>query len=70
VGRASPSAVHANRGDTIVAGGFLRLLKELAPDEERRYAAGEKEVKGEIAKTTRGRQGRLAGPNGMHAAGG
>jgi hypothetical protein len=53
-----------------VAGGFLRLLKELAPDEERRYAAGEKEVKGEIAKTTRGRQGRLAGPNGMHAAGG
>jgi hypothetical protein len=36
-----------------MAGEFLRLLKEWAPDEERLYAAGETE-EGEIAKTKRG----------------
>lgn len=53
-----------------MAGGFLRLLKEFAPDDERRYAAGEKHVEEEIVKTKRGTEGRLAGPNGMHAVGG
>jgi len=39
--------------ERIHAGEFLRLLKELAPDEERLYAEGEKEVEEEIAKKTR-----------------
>jgi len=50
---AYPSAGHENRGDTIEAGEFLRLLKMRAPDEERLYAHGEKEVEEEIAKKTR-----------------
>jgi len=36
--------------EKIHAGEFLRLLKELAPDEERFYAAGAEEVKEEIEK--------------------
>jgi len=40
--------------ERIHAGEFLRLLKELAPDEERLYAEGQKEVEEEIAnKKTR-----------------
>ena len=37
-----------------MAGEFPRLLREFAPDEERLYAAGEKEVEEEIVKTKRG----------------
>ncbi len=36
--------------ERVHAGEFLRLLKELAPDEEAFYAAGAKEVEEEIAK--------------------
>ena len=36
--------------ERIHAGEFLRLLKELAPDEEALYAEREKEVEEEIAK--------------------
>jgi len=39
--------------ERIHAGEFLRLLKELAPDEEALYAEGEKEVEEEIAKKSR-----------------
>ena len=35
---------------THLAGEFLRLLRELAPDEEKFYAEGAKEVEGEIGK--------------------
>ena len=38
--------------ERIHAGECLRLLKELAPDEERLYTEGEKEVEEEIAKKT------------------
>jgi hypothetical protein len=38
-----------------MAGEFLRLLKEGAPDEERLYAAGERAVGEVIAKNKRGR---------------
>jgi rubrerythrin len=37
--------------ERIHAGEFLRLLKELAPDEEKLYSEGEKEVEDEIAKS-------------------
>ncbi len=36
--------------ERVHAGEFLRLLKELAPDEEKFYAEGAKEVEAEIAK--------------------
>jgi rubrerythrin len=36
--------------ERVHAGEFLRLLKELAPDEEKFYAKGAKEVEEEIAK--------------------
>jgi rubrerythrin len=36
--------------ERVHAGEFLRLLKELAPDEERFYAEGAREVEEEIAK--------------------
>lgn len=36
--------------ERVHAGEFLRLLKELAPDEERFYAEGAREVEAEIAK--------------------
>ena len=36
--------------ERVHAGEFLRLLRELAPDEEKFYAEGAKEVEGEIGK--------------------
>jgi len=36
--------------ERVHAGEFLRLLKELAPDEEKYYIEGAKEVEEEIAK--------------------
>ncbi|MHB8910474.1 MAG: ferritin family protein [Syntrophales bacterium] len=39
--------------ERVHAGEFLRLLKELAPDEERFYAEGAREVEEEIAKKKR-----------------
>ncbi len=36
--------------ERVHAGEFLRLLKELAPDEEKYYQEGEKEVEEEIKK--------------------
>jgi rubrerythrin len=36
--------------ERVHAGEFLRLLRELAPDEEKFYAEGAKEVEEEIAK--------------------
>jgi rubrerythrin len=36
--------------ERVHAGEFLRLLRELAPDEEKFYAAGAKEVEAEIKK--------------------
>ena len=36
--------------ERVHVGEFLRLLYELAPDEEKFYARGAKEVEGEIAK--------------------
>ena len=36
--------------ERVHAGEFLRLLRELAPDEEQFYAEGAKEVEEEIAK--------------------
>lgn len=40
--------------ERVHAGEFLRLLKELAPDEERFYADGAEEVQEEIEKMERG----------------
>lgn len=37
--------------ERVHAGEFLRLLKELAPDEEKLYAEGAQEVEEEIMKT-------------------
>ena len=42
--------------ERVHAGEFLRLLKELAPDEEKFYAEGAKEVELEIAKPKKGRR--------------
>lgn len=42
--------------ERVHAGEFLRLLKELAPDEEKFYAEGAKEVEGEIGKLKKGRR--------------
>jgi rubrerythrin len=36
--------------ERVHAGEFLRLLRELAPDEEKLYAKGAEEVDAEIAK--------------------
>ena len=36
--------------ERVHAGEFLRLLKHLAPDEEKFYAEGAEEVEGEMAK--------------------
>ena len=41
--------------ERVHAGEFLRLLKEIAPDEERHYAEGAKEVEEEIKKLKKGR---------------
>lgn len=41
--------------ERIHAGEFLRLLKELAPDEEKFYAEGAEEVEEEIAKFKKSR---------------
>ncbi len=40
--------------ERVHAGEFLRLLKELAPEEEKFYAEGAEEVEGEIEKALRG----------------
>jgi rubrerythrin len=42
--------------ERVHAGEFLRLLKELAPDEEKFYTEGAKEVEEEIKKETEGSQ--------------
>lgn len=42
--------------ERVHAGEFLRLLKELAPDEEKFYAEGVKEVEEEIRKLKKGRR--------------
>jgi rubrerythrin len=42
--------------ERVHAGEFLRLLKEIAPDEEKHYAEGAKEVEGEIKKMRKGRR--------------
>ena len=42
--------------ERVHAGEFLRLLKELAPDEEKFYAEGAKEVEEEIKKVKKGRR--------------
>ena len=41
--------------ERVHAGEFLRLLKELAPDEEKFYTEGAKEVEAEISKLKKGR---------------
>jgi rubrerythrin len=41
--------------ERVHAGEFLRLLKELAPDEEKFYAEGAQEVEEEIKKLKKGR---------------
>lgn len=43
--------------ERVHAGEFLRLLRELDPDEERFYARGAKEVEEEIEKTKQRREG-------------
>jgi rubrerythrin len=40
--------------ERVHAGEFLRLLKELAPDEEKYYREGAKEVEEEINKQSKG----------------
>ena len=40
--------------ERVHAGEFLRLLKELAPDEEKFYAEGAEEVEEEIGKARKG----------------
>ena len=42
--------------ERVHTGEFLHLLKELAPDEERFYAEGAKEVEDEIKKLKKGRR--------------
>jgi len=41
--------------ERVHAGEFLRLLKELAPDEEKFYREGAKEVEEEINKKSKGK---------------
>ena len=45
--------------ERVHAGEFLRLLRELAPDEEKFYAEGAKEVEGEIGKMKQRTSGQL-----------
>jgi rubrerythrin len=42
--------------ERVHAGEFLRLLKELAPDEDKVYAEGAKEVEEETKKLKKGRR--------------
>jgi rubrerythrin len=42
--------------ERVHAGEFLRLLKEIAPDEEKFYTEGAKEVEEEIKKLKKGRR--------------
>jgi len=42
--------------ERVHAGEFLRLLKELAPDEDKFYADGTQEVETEIKKLKKGRR--------------
>ena len=42
--------------ERVHAGEFLRLLKELAPDENKFYAEGAQEVEEEIKKAKKGRR--------------
>ena len=42
--------------ERVHAGEFLRLLRELAPDEEKLYAEGAREVEEEIKKVKKGRR--------------
>ena len=42
--------------ERVHAGEFLRLLKDLAPDEEKYYAEGAKEVEEEIRKLKKSRR--------------
>ena len=42
--------------ERVHAGEFLRLLRELASDEEKFYAEGAQEVEGEIKKLKRGKR--------------
>jgi rubrerythrin len=42
--------------ERVHAGEFLRLLKELAPDEEKFYAEGAAEVEEEIKKLSKGKR--------------
>ena len=42
--------------ERVHAGEFLRLLKELAPDEDKFYAEGAKEVEEEVKKLRKGRR--------------
>ena len=42
--------------ERVHAGEFLRLLKELAPDEDKFYAEGAQEVEEEIKKAKKGRR--------------
>jgi len=42
--------------ERVHAGEFLRLLKELAPDEEKFYVEGAQEVEEEIKKLKKGRR--------------
>ena len=41
--------------ERVHAGEFLRLLKELAPDEDKFYSEGAKEVEDEVKKLKKGR---------------
>ena len=42
--------------ERVHAGEFLRLLRELAPDEEKFYAEGAREVEDEIKKLKKGKR--------------
>ena len=44
--------------ERVHAGEFLRLLKELAPDEEKFYAEGAQEVEEEIEKLSKKKKGK------------
>ncbi len=44
--------------ERVHAGEFLRLLKELAPDEEKFYAEGAQEVEQEIEKLSKKKKGK------------
>ncbi len=46
--------------ERVHAGEFLRLLKELAPDEEKYYKEGAQEVEEEIAKIKKPKPGKRA----------